>query len=62
MLSQQKQFPVRLDKELHDDLERVSSETFVDKSNLVRLAVKNLIHSVDTIGIQETIKITKAIV
>jgi predicted DNA-binding protein len=62
MISQAKQFPIRLGDELNEEFERISKETLVDKSNLIRLAVKNLIHNVDTIGIQETIKISKATV
>ena len=42
-----KQFPVRLGNQLHDDLERISSETHINKSVLVRLSVEKLIKEID---------------
>jgi len=51
-----KQFPVRLGFTLHNDLDRVSQETHINKSTLIRLAVENLIKHVDEKGIGKTMK------
>jgi predicted DNA-binding protein len=48
-----KQFPVRLGNELHQHIDRVSNETHINKSTLVRLAVENLVRSIDESGISE---------
>jgi predicted DNA-binding protein len=38
---------VRLGNELHQHIDRVSNETHINKSTLVRLAVENLIKHID---------------
>jgi predicted DNA-binding protein len=51
-----KQFPVRLGSELHEHFDRVSNETHINKSILVRLAVEKLINEIDKSGLSEKIK------
>ena len=51
-----KQFPVRLGNQLHDDLERISSETRINKSVLVRLSVEKLINEIDGSGVSKQLQ------
>ena len=51
-----KQFPVRLGNQLHDDLERISSETHINKSVLVRLSVEKLINEIDGSGVSKQLQ------
>lgn len=51
-----KQFPVRLGINLQNEFDRVSEETHINKSTLIRIAVENLIKSIDEKGIGNTIK------
>lgn len=51
-----KQFPVRLGNELHNDLERISSETHINKSVLVRLSVEKLINEIDESGVSKQLR------
>jgi predicted DNA-binding protein len=51
-----KQYPVRLTNELQKDFERVSEETHINKTTLIRLAIENLIRNIDEKGIGKTIK------
>ena len=51
-----KQFPVRLGDQLHDDLERISSETRINKSVLVRLSVEKLINEIDGSGVSKQLQ------
>ena len=51
-----KQFPVRLGNELHENFERVSNETHINKSRLIRLAVEKLINEIDESGLSEKLK------
>jgi predicted DNA-binding protein len=46
-----KQFPVRLGNQLHDDLERISSQTHINKSVLVRISIERLINEIDLSGV-----------
>ena len=51
-----KQFPVRLGNQLHDDLERISTETHINKSVLVRLSLEKLINEFDVSGISKQLQ------
>lgn len=51
-----KQFPIRLGVHLQKEFERVSEETHINKSTLIRLAVENLIKNIDEKGIGKTMK------
>ena len=51
-----KQFPVRLGINLQNEFDRVSEETHINKSTLIRIAVENLIKSIDEKGIGNTFK------
>ena len=51
-----KQFPVRLGNELHKHLDRISNETHINKSSLVRLSVEKLINEIDESGLSKQIQ------
>ena len=51
-----KQFPVRLGNELHEHFDRVSNETHINKSTLVRLAVEKLINEIDESGVSKKLR------
>lgn len=51
-----KQFPIRLGISLQKEFDRISEETHINKSTLIRLAVENLIKNIDEKGIGKTIK------
>ena len=51
-----KQFPIRLGFILQTELDRVSKETHINKSTLIRLAVENLIKEIDELGVGQSMK------
>ena len=51
-----KQFPVRLSIQLQQDFDRISNETHINKTTLVRLAIENLVRNIDEKGICEQFK------
>ena len=51
-----KQFPVRLGNELHEHLDRISNQTHINKSSLVRLSVEKLINEIDESGLSKQIQ------
>lgn len=51
-----KQFPVRLGVHLQKEFDRISEETHINKSKLVRIAVENLVRNIDENGIGKRFK------
>ena len=51
-----KQFPVRLGNDLHEQFNRISNETHINKSTLIRLALERLINEIDESGVSKQLR------
>ena len=51
-----KQFPVRLDHQLSDDLERMSEKTKIPKSTITRIALVKFLNDLDASGVKDAIE------
>ena len=51
-----KQFPVRLELHMADELERISKQTKINKTTLSRIAIKQFMDRLDSSGISSALE------